>query len=211
MFDQVISRSVPSGRRIVDSPQPRRTRQLLGEVLEHPLMLTLGVGKLPGALQPPAPTDPGVTVSRHRALLTSRSARADPLPVGEQAGLSFEQPGPPPFEPLVGPQPSVLFPGPAPQVETDAPQEGIQRRPVEPAVVVHPPGDDGVQPSRQVVQRQVGAPVDPQLAEPDAFGFERLGTDRRQESGEVLPVLRRASRGRKAKPRKVNEVCPCSP
>jgi hypothetical protein len=25
----------------------------------------------PGALQPPAPTDPGVTVSRHRALLTS--------------------------------------------------------------------------------------------------------------------------------------------
>jgi len=25
----------------------------------------------PGAFQPPAPSDPGVTVSRHRALLTS--------------------------------------------------------------------------------------------------------------------------------------------
>jgi hypothetical protein len=37
----------------------------------------------PGALQPPAPSDPGVTVSRHRALLTSRSARVDPLPVRE--------------------------------------------------------------------------------------------------------------------------------
>ena len=62
-------------------------------------------------------------------------------------------------------------------------------RPVVPAVVVHPPGDDGVQPFRQVVQRQVGAPVDPQLAEPVAFGFERLGTDRRQERGEAHPVL----------------------
>jgi hypothetical protein len=37
----------------------------------------------PGASQPPAPSDPGVTVSRHRALLTSRSVRANPLPVGE--------------------------------------------------------------------------------------------------------------------------------
>ena len=33
---------------------------------------------------------PGVTVSRHRALLISRSVRADPAPVGEQAGISFE-------------------------------------------------------------------------------------------------------------------------
>ena len=44
----------------------------------------------PGASQLPAPTDPGVTVSRHRALLTGLSVRADPPPVGEQAGLSFE-------------------------------------------------------------------------------------------------------------------------
>jgi acyl-coenzyme A synthetase/AMP-(fatty) acid ligase len=37
----------------------------------------------PGASQPPAPSDPGVTVSRHRALLTGPSVRADPRPVGE--------------------------------------------------------------------------------------------------------------------------------
>src|SRR6266542_6834111 len=128
-----------------------------------------------GASQPPAPTDPGVTVSRHRALLTSRSERTNPSPMGEQAGFSLEEPGPPPLEPLVGPQPPVLLPSPAPQVEADAPEEGIHLRPVVPAVVVHPPGDDGVQPSRQVVQRQVGAPVDPQSAEPVACGLERLG------------------------------------
>ncbi|HEY6425277.1 MAG TPA: nitroreductase family protein, partial [Pseudonocardiaceae bacterium] len=44
----------------------------------------------PGASQPPAPTDPGVTISCHRALLTSRSVRVDPPPVGEQAGRSVE-------------------------------------------------------------------------------------------------------------------------
>jgi hypothetical protein len=38
----------------------------------------------------PAPTDPGVTVSRHRALLTRRSVRVGPLPLDEQARLSFE-------------------------------------------------------------------------------------------------------------------------
>ncbi|MGH2917449.1 MAG: hypothetical protein ACRDLS_02465, partial [Solirubrobacteraceae bacterium] len=35
---------------------------------------TLWVG-WPGASQPPAPSDPGVTVSRHRALLTRRQVR----------------------------------------------------------------------------------------------------------------------------------------
>src|SRR6266540_876214 len=123
-----------------------------------------------GHRTPPAPTDPGVTVSRHRALLTSRSERTNQSPMCEQAGFSLEEPGPPPLEPLVGPQPPVLLPSPAPQGEADAPEEGIHLRPVVPAVVVHPPGDDGVQPSRQVVQRQVGAPVNPQSAEPVACG-----------------------------------------
>jgi hypothetical protein len=40
-------------------------------------------GRVAGASQPPAPSDPGVTVSRHRALLTGRLVRADPPPVGE--------------------------------------------------------------------------------------------------------------------------------
>jgi len=41
----------------------------------------------PGALQPPAPSDPGVTVSRHRALLTSsvRSALSRPLENGPRS------------------------------------------------------------------------------------------------------------------------------
>src|SRR6266511_5719165 len=86
------------------------------------------VGGWPWASQPPAPTDPGVTVSRHRALLTSRSERTNPSPMGEQAGFSLEEPGPPPLEPLVGPQPPVLLPSPAPQVEADAPEEGIHLR-----------------------------------------------------------------------------------
>src|SRR5450755_4589656 len=37
----------------------------------------------PGASQPPAPTDPDVTVSRHPALLTSVSDWLYPLPLGE--------------------------------------------------------------------------------------------------------------------------------
>jgi len=43
-----------------------------------------------GHRSPRLPQNPGVTVSRHRALLTSRSERADPPPVGEQAGFSCE-------------------------------------------------------------------------------------------------------------------------
>ncbi len=135
------------------------------------------------------PRSPAPTIPSTRRCITSVSGRADPLPLGEQIGLSFENPSPPPLEPLVGPQPSILLPSPAPQVEVDAPQEGMQHGPVVPAVIVHPPGDNGVQPFRQVVQRQVGAPVDPQLAEPVASGFERLGADRRQERREAHPVL----------------------
>src|SRR6266568_9632717 len=73
-----------------------------------------------GESHPQAPADPGVTVSRHRALLTNQSVRADPGPVSEQSGLSFLQPFPPLREPLVGPQPSILLPCPAPQVGADA-------------------------------------------------------------------------------------------
>ena len=45
-------------------PQGTRTPELL---------VMLGALGWPGASQPPAPSDPGVTVSRHRALLISRS------------------------------------------------------------------------------------------------------------------------------------------
>ena len=84
----------------------------------------------PGGIAPP-----GSHRSRRDSLPSPGSShqpleRTDPLPVAEQPGYSCEQPGPPPFEPLVGPQPLVLLPRPAPHVEVDAPQEGIQLRPV---------------------------------------------------------------------------------
>src|SRR5450755_4624239 len=72
------------------------------------------------------------------------SVRADPLPVGEQTGLAFLQPGPPPLEPFEGPQPPILLPSPAPQVGVDALQEGIHHGPVIATVIVHPSDDDGV-------------------------------------------------------------------
>src|SRR6266705_3383338 len=58
--------------------------------------------------------------------------------MGEQARLSFDEPCPPLLALLVGAQPFVFIGSPAHQVGIDAPQEGMQPRPVEPAVVVHP-------------------------------------------------------------------------
>lgn len=52
---------------------------------------------------------------------------------------------------------------------------------VETAIEVHPPSDDGVEPSGQVIQGQVGASMDSQFAKPDAFGLERLGAHPWQE------------------------------
>ena len=59
----------------------------------------------PGALQPPAPTDPGVTVSRHRALLISVSTQRTHCHWANRRGSRSMQPRPPPLEPLEGPQP----------------------------------------------------------------------------------------------------------
>jgi hypothetical protein len=67
---------------------------------------------------------------------------------------------------------------------------------------VQPPGDDQVQPCRQVFERQVDAPVDLHLAEPVAFGLERLGLIAGENEVNCSPLLRLiASRGRKANPR----------
>src|ERR1035438_2626254 len=137
---------------------------------------------------------PGSHRSRRDSLpSTLLLERADPSPLSEQGRLACEQACPPSFEPFDGPQSFVLLRGPAPQVEVDALQEGIERGAVVPPVVAHPSGDDGVQPSRQIIERQAGLVMDPQFSEPLTFGFERLGADRRQERGEPLaagPVLR---------------------
>ena len=46
----------------------------------------------PGALQPPAPTDPGVTVSRHRALLTSCQGERTHFQWANRFGSRFRSP-----------------------------------------------------------------------------------------------------------------------
>jgi hypothetical protein len=75
---QVRSASRSRRGRCAGSPDARRSALLLSTRSGHASAVPHapgldGVG-WPGALQPPAPTDPGVTVSRHRALLISRSA-----------------------------------------------------------------------------------------------------------------------------------------
>ena len=44
----------------------------------------------PGALQPPAPSDPGVTVSRHRALVILVTRTWGPTPNGRRPGGTGE-------------------------------------------------------------------------------------------------------------------------
>src|SRR5450755_2576406 len=53
-----------------------------------------------------------------------------------------------------------------------------------------PSDDDGVQPSRQIVEGQICAPMDPHPEELGALGLQRLGAHRGQEAGEV-PTSRR--------------------
>ena len=139
----------------------------------------------PGGSHPRAPTDPGVTVSCHRAPLIHRSVHADPLPVEEQPGCSGEQSVPPPLETLVRPQPPVLVPSPSHQVGADASQEWVHRRSVEPAVVLHPPAHGGIQPPRHVAQGQVDMPVNSHPAKFGAFGLEGLAAHRGQERRET--------------------------
>src|SRR3954453_8544474 len=49
-------------------------------------------GRGAGALQPPAPTDPGVTVSRHRALVILIARRWLPRPSAGTAGAGWRPP-----------------------------------------------------------------------------------------------------------------------
>jgi len=72
----------------------------------------------PGALQPPAPTDPGVTVSHHPAPLTMLKERG-PTAIGRRDGAVFRAVRPPPLEPLVGR--SRLYSGqPTPHIGVEA-------------------------------------------------------------------------------------------
>src|SRR5579871_5912009 len=81
-----------------------------------PVALSGGLGES----HPQAPADPGVTVSRHRALLILSSPWAmDPLPVREEGRILEGDPLPRPVRLLDGPQPPVLLPDPPHQVCVD--------------------------------------------------------------------------------------------
>jgi len=77
---QSVARAGATGRRFL----PGMGRDLLLPFYD-PFTRLIGVESVgwPGASQPPAPTDPDVTVSRHPALLTSVSDWLYPLPLGE--------------------------------------------------------------------------------------------------------------------------------
>ena len=64
--------------------------------------------------------------------------------MGERLGVSIDDPKPPCLEPFAGAQPLVLLACLPHQVGVDALQEGMHLRPVEPAVVIHPPRHDRV-------------------------------------------------------------------
>ena len=115
------------------------------------------------------------------------SAHTDPPPVCEESRRTLEHAAPPSLKPLVRPQPPILPPRPTHQVGVDASQEGMQRRPMKPAVIPHPPADDGAEPSRQAVRGKVDTLVHPHPAQFGALGLERLGARRRHERREDSP------------------------
>ena len=136
----------------IDTQQTRR-KPVLG-----------GLVGWPGAFQPRAPTDPGVTVSSYRALvilITRRWRRRRPFPVREHPRVSLDDSPPTPECFCLRPQPFVLVADPAYQVGIDALQERIHRRPVERAVVVHPTTDDRVDVPRHVDEVLASAVVQP--------------------------------------------------
>ena len=142
-----------------------------------------------GNLHPRAPTERSVTVSRHSALLTAlRQYARTHAQWANRSGSRSVTPGPPRLEPLEGPQPLVLLRGPAPQVGVDALQEGIQLRPVELAVVVHPPRTMGfshsARSSRSILVRRW-------IRQPRTcltLGLERLGLIAGKNDVNIVPL-----------------------
>src|SRR5216683_2636407 len=100
----------------------------------------------PGASQPPAPTDPYVSLSAHTALLIQLSEVVRPPPVREQPRFTSGDPVPPRLGSLERPQPLVLLARPPQDAGVDPVQKRHQRGPVKPAVVAEPPGHDLVDP-----------------------------------------------------------------
>src|ERR1700722_17115862 len=86
----------------------------------------------PGEFHPWAPTDPGVTVSRHRAplalalRLASVPCSGCPLPVRQEPGVLGGDPFPGPLHGPDRPEPLVLGPDPLLDVVVDPGEQGLQ-------------------------------------------------------------------------------------
>src|ERR1022692_1981303 len=141
-----------------------------------------------GEFHPPALTEPCLTVSRYTALLIDLSERGYPGPVSKQAGLSFDESGPPPVSLLETTQPPILVACPPHYVGVNALQETIQSRPVEPAIVVHPAAHDRIDPLGKIRQFRPDSLVYPPVTNLLTFRLEGIRADCRRERGEQLPI-----------------------
>ena len=86
-------------------------------------------------------------------------------------------------------QPFVLVADPAYQVGIDALQEGIHRRPVERAVVIHPTTDDRVDVPRHIDEVSASAVVQPPGPHLRTDLLQGRLTDRGIERVKLLPIL----------------------
>jgi hypothetical protein len=166
----------------------------------------------PGGIAPPAPTDPGVTLSRHRALLALASGwlipgPGFPAPVGQQPRHLGGDPVPGALHGLVGPEPPVFGPDPFLDVVVDPGEQRVQLGMAEPAVVRHPTADDRADPASELFP---GEPVSRCRRQSLTISLIRLiAFGLTASSNPVnLPFFPIVSRGRKAYPRKSKDTGP---
>jgi hypothetical protein len=110
---------------------------------------------------------------------------AGPAPVCEQVRMPFGDPLPARFGFLEPAQPFVFLADPPHQVGVDAVQEGMQRRAVKRAVVLHPAANDRVDRLGQLGEGERGPPVQPPRADRPADLVQGVCADRGQERREA--------------------------
>src|SRR6266567_1290097 len=146
----------------------------------------------PGASQPPAPTDPGVNLSVHRALVilvTRRAGPKEPISSARTCGVSLGDPLPALHGFLLGLQPVILLADPAHQIGVDARQERIQRGAVKRAVVLHPASHDRIDFPCEFGEGMAGTQMQSPGLHLCTEPFQGILTDCRINRAELPPVL----------------------
>src|SRR5664279_1835676 len=101
---------------------------------------------------------------------------------------SCDQPFPPDLEPPVRSQSFELLPSPPRQVGVDAAQERVHLKPVEFAIIVHPPANERVDPLSECFQVCRGFPVHPPSTDLPTLVLQRHRANRRLERREYSAV-----------------------